>query len=248
MNKRTRWLVGFGAALLALSLLLMGAHYLLFEDIHWLEKYVVFELAFLPIEVIVVTLILDRLLEGRERKERLEKMNMVIGLFFSEAGVDFLRQIARLDSGIAEVRAELSRINGLSPADNAQLKAKLAHFSYNPVLGPEDLAALKEQLKAHRGFLVRLLENQVLLEHEEFTNALRAMFHLTEELDYRRDFGALPDSDVAHLTNDAKRAYSLLVLEWLSYMRYLHAHYPYLFSLAMRTNPFDPEASPVVRG
>jgi hypothetical protein len=40
----------------------------------------------------------------------------------------------------------------------------------------------------------------------------------------------------------------LLVLEWVSYMRYLKEHYPYLFSLAMRTNPFDAEASPVVRG
>jgi hypothetical protein len=29
-------------------------------------------------------------------------------------------------------------------------------------------------------------------------------------------------------------------------MRHLQAAYPYLFSLASRTNPFDPEASAVV--
>ncbi|HEY3273617.1 MAG TPA: hypothetical protein VGJ92_07650 [Methanocella sp.] len=248
MKQRTGWLIGFGVTLLALSLLLLGAHYALFEDIHWLEKYVVFELAFLPIEVIVVTLILDNLLEGRERKERLEKMNMVIGLFFSEAGTGLLRRIAERDSEIAKMRAELSDAGNLSPADYAKLKATLAQFHYSPALRPEDLAALKEQLKSHRGFLVRLLENPILLEQEEFTNALRAVFHLNEELDYRQDFQALPDTDIAHLTSDAKRAYSLLVLEWVSYMRYLKEHYPYLFSLAMRTNPFDAEASPVVRG
>jgi predicted Na+-dependent transporter len=67
---RTGWLVRFSIALLAISLTLLGVHYLLFRDLHWLEEYIVFDLAFLPVEVIVVTLILDRLLEARERKER----------------------------------------------------------------------------------------------------------------------------------------------------------------------------------
>jgi hypothetical protein len=248
MKQRTNWLIGFGIALLALSLLLLGAHYVLFEDIHWLEKYVVFELAFLPIEVIVVTLILDRLLEWREHKERLDKMNMVIGLFFSEVGVGLLRKIADRDGEIEKIRAELSAAGNLSPADYAKLKATLTGFPYSPGMRPEDFAVLKEQLKSHRSFLIRLLENPILLEHEEFTSTLRAVFHLTEELDYRRDIQTLPDTDIAHLTGDTKRVYSLLILEWLSYMRYLKEHYPYLFSLAMRTNPFDPEASPVVRG
>ncbi|OQC68906.1 MAG: hypothetical protein BWX50_01111 [Euryarchaeota archaeon ADurb.Bin009] len=30
-------------------------------------------------------------------------------------------------------------------------------------------------------------------------------------------------------------------------MEYLQKNYPYLFSLAMRSNPFDETASPVVR-
>jgi hypothetical protein len=31
-------------------------------------------------------------------------------------------------------------------------------------------------------------------------------------------------------------------------MRYLKNNYPYLFSLAMRTNPFDQNATPVITG
>jgi hypothetical protein len=34
---------------------------------------------------------------------------------------------------------------------------------------------------------------------------------------------------------------------WLDYMRHLKADYPYLFSLAIRTNPFRLDASPVIR-
>jgi hypothetical protein len=30
-------------------------------------------------------------------------------------------------------------------------------------------------------------------------------------------------------------------------MKHLKTEYPYLFSLAMRTNPFDLEASPIVK-
>jgi hypothetical protein len=247
MKSRTNWLIGFGVALLALSLLLLGVHYVLFEDPHWLEKYVVFELAFIPIDVIVVTLILESVLEARDRKERLEKMNMVIGLFFSEVGVGLLRKIASRDSEISKIKAELVNAGDLSAADYTKLQSTLKDYPYSPVMRPEDMAALKDLLATHRGFLVRLLENPTLLEHEEFTDALRAVFHLTEELDYRMDFTALPGSDIVHLTGDTKRAYIRLVAEWLRYMRYLKEHYPYLHSLSMRTNPFDTEASPVVK-
>jgi hypothetical protein len=58
---------------------------------------------------------------------------------------------------------------------------------------------------------------------------------------------SLSEADAAHLAGDIRRAYGLLVIEWLSYMRHLREDYPYLFSLAARMNPFDPEASPEVR-
>jgi hypothetical protein len=50
-----------------------------------------------------------------------------------------------------------------------------------------------------------------------------------------------------HIAGDMQRAYSLLISEWLSYMKHLRENYPYLFSFAMRTNPFDPNASPEIK-
>jgi hypothetical protein len=44
-----------------------------------------------------------------------------------------------------------------------------------------------------------------------------------------------------------KRVYSMLIGEWLSYMKHVKDNYPYLFSFAMRTNPFDVNATPEVR-
>jgi hypothetical protein len=57
----------------------------------------------------------------------------------------------------------------------------------------------------------------------------------------------LPETDLNHLANDIKRVYVLLTGQWVGYMRYLKRSYPYLFSLALRTNPFSEEISPVVR-
>jgi hypothetical protein len=91
------------------------------------------------------------------------------------------------------------------------------------------------------------LENPTLLEHESFTELLRSVFHLTEELANREALTQLPDTDYQHLAGDIKRAYILLVHQWFDYMKHLKDNYPYLFSLAMRANPFDRDASPIVK-
>ena len=74
---------------------------------------------------------------------------------------------------------------------------------------------------------------------------LWAVFHLTDELAHRKDLMRLPDTDYQHL--DIKRAYRQLILQWMDYMKHLKQDYPYLFSLAMRTNPFDADASVEVK-
>ena len=91
-----------------------------------------------------------------------------------------------------------------------------------------------------------MLENPNLLEHDTFTDLLWAVTHITEELACRENCIELTETDLDHISVDIKRAYIRLVREWLNYMKYLKNNYPYLFSLAMRTNPFDQDASPQV--
>jgi hypothetical protein len=69
---------------------------------------------------------------------------------------------------------------------------------------------------------------------------------LTEELEHRPDLRALPERDLAHLSIDIQRAYGKLIIEWIIYMKHLKSAYPYLFSLAVRRNPFDANASVIV--
>ena len=80
------------------------------------------------------------------------------------------------------------------------------------------------------------------LEKDEFTSLIMAIFHLDEELEHRSDLSNVKDADFNHLNGDMKRIYSKLIHEWIYYLSYLNKHYPYMISLAIRTNPFDTEA------
>ena len=105
-----------------------------------------------------------------------------------------------------------------------------------------DILTLLEYLQNRADLLLRLIENPIIQEHENFSELLGAVFHLRDELLNRSDLFKLPDSDRKHLEGDIVRIYRLLIFEWLRYIRYLKKSYGYLFSLAMRVNPFDPDA------
>jgi len=245
--KRYKWEIQLGLSLIALSILIYLIHYLLFRDAHHIFLWSLTAIAFLPISVLFVTLIINRLLIGREKRARLEKLNMVIGAFFSEVGTRLLTYFSDSDPKLDKIRQDLIVTNGWSEQEFFSASQRLSNFDYRVEIKKIDLEFLHNLLVEKRDFLLRLLENPVLLEHVSFTEFLQAVFHLTEELASREDLGQLPDTDYEHLAGDIERAYSLLVYEWLNYMKYLKDNYAYLFSLAMRTNPFDMNASPEVR-
>lgn len=105
---------------------------------------------------------------------------------------------------------------------------------------------MKEFLESRRMFLLRLVENPSLLEHEAFTTLLRAVLHVSEEPGYRESLEDLPEADVEHLAGDLTRTYAILTRQWLQYLWFIRKAYPHLFSLAVRTNPLDPSATAVV--
>ena len=186
------------------------------------------------------------MLNRRERKVRLEKLNMVMNLFFSEIGNRLLRYFVELDPQAASLRKDLVVTNDWSAADFLTVSQLLNSHKYNIDIEKVPQEELNTFFDDKVNLLLRLLENPALLERESFTETIRAVFHFRDELLLRQDISQLPESDKKHLAGDIKRAYRLLALQWLDYMRYLKDNYPYLFSLAMRINPFDLNASPVV--
>jgi hypothetical protein len=244
---RIRWQVRTAIILICVSAILYIVHFIVFQNFHFLTEYTLFYFAFLPIEAIFVTLILDQLMEIRARKERLEKLNMVIGAFFSEAGIRLLSEFSRGDPDIEKIRGDLIVGPDWTGERFTEISKRLKNYGHQIDIKNIELEKMRGFLMGKRNFLLRILENPALLEHESFTELLRAVFHLTEELELRKDLKTLPETDLAHLKTDMERAYARLVDEWLDYMKYMKGRYPYLFSLAMRTNPFDVSATPIVK-
>lgn len=244
--KRPGWEFYLGLFLVILSAVLYSFHFLIFHDLHHIFIYLVGDVAFVPIEVLLVTLIIHRVLGLREKRSRMEKLNMVIGAFFSELGTELLAYLSNFDPELDNIKEELVIESDWTEEEFDRVKKCLKGHNFTIDIRKVDLERLKKLLLRKRVLLMNLIENQNVLEHETFTDLLWATFHLSEELASRKSLEGLPDTDLDHLGVDSKRSYKLLVNEWLDYMEHLKTNYPYLFSLAMRTNPFDDDASPIV--
>ena len=233
---------------LALSLASFTIYFikdLIFHDVRDILSEILSQIAFLPIYILLSTIMIDSLLSRREKGQRIKKLNMVIGAFFSEIGVDLLQNLSKFDRTNEETARLILLDDWPQKVENMKrwLKDGLKMNSRAGVL-----VDLKATLLVKRDFILRMLENSNLLEHESFTDLLWAVFHLTEELASRADLDQLNEADYAHFTGDIERAYRLLIFEWLTYMTHLKDDYPFLFSYAARTNPFNSEARAEISG
>jgi hypothetical protein len=246
MRKRFPFVVYLAIAFVALSAILYFVHYLIFRDIHHIFIYLVGDLAFLPLEVLLVVVIIERLLARRETEAKLEKLNMVVGAFFSELGNRLLQDLFKHFDNRLEISNHLNITESWTKKDFKKAVDSAQHLRVEVDCRNIDLDELKAFLAQKREFLLTLLENPSLLEHDRFTDLLWAVTHLDEELEARPALTDLPDKDLEHLAGDIRRMYDHLASEWLDYVQHLKAKYPFLFSLVLRTHPFQEHQSPVI--
>jgi hypothetical protein len=233
-------LVSSSIAIYALQIIIFKrteeTFYLLFQD-----------LAFLPISTLIVLLILEKLLNHIEKQSLIKKLNMVVGVFFMEVGTELLHMFAQFDVTKADVMQMMQIGDKWTDAQFADTKRKLLAFKFNIDARNGYIGDMQIFYSRKRQSILNMLENPNLLEHETFTDMLLAITHLGEELSARKDLTHISQKDIDHLSGDIKRAYIALVGEWLNYMLHLKTEYPYLYSLAVRTNPFNPDAKPEIQ-
>lgn len=246
---KINWKIKLGIILLLTSIIMYCFAYFTLHEHEKVLFYLVIDLAFMPLDVLVVVLVVEGIINKKEKETILEKLDMIMSVFFSEFGTEFLSKFIKISNKNDKVNNLLKSINNWS--DNQfnnflnELKKTPCEIDLNLNSNERKifLIELKELLVRNRSFLIRLLENPNLLEKDTFSNLLLAIFHLDEELEKRDLNVELIESDYEHLTNDINRVYSTLVYEWINYLYYLKLHYPYMFSISIRTNPFDDNAS-----
>jgi len=224
--------------LVIVSIALYVLQLFLFHSPRETAFYVLQDIAFLPIQVALVTVILGRYVNDRNKRVRLNKINMVIDAFFSEAGTAVLIELAGFADNIEKIKPTLAISQNWSDSDFSKTANYLKTVELHMQCSLEKLVSLKTLLMDRRDFFLRMLENPNLLEHDSFTDMLFAVFHITEELLARDDFSSSSKADIKHLEIDAERALRALIVQWIYHIRYLNLNYPYLYSLEVRRNPF----------
>jgi hypothetical protein len=245
MIRRHSFFVSLALIFLTLSGILYFVHFLIFRDVHHIFIYLLGDLAFLPLEVLLVVVIIERLLTRREKESKLQKLNMVVGAFFSEVGNHLLGALLKDFDNRAEITQRLNIAEKWTHRDFRKAAKFAHHLRIEVDCHNVNLESLKAFLAGKREFLLTLLGNPNLLEHDRFTSLLWAVTHLDEELEARPSFANLPEKDLEHLANDIRRFYDHLASEWLDYVEHLKSNYPYLFSLVLRTHPFQEHPSAI---
>lgn len=243
--KRHSYLIILAFVLVVLSGLLYFVHYLVFHDINHIFVYMLSDLAFLPLEVFLVVIVIERVLAHREKQAMMQKLNMVVGAFFSEVGTELLQKFLGCFGRNSEIIRHFDVKESWAHADFKKAMSFARTIGGEPDCSSVDLHGLKRLLVQKRQFLLALLENPNLLEHERFTDLLWATFHLTEELEARKSLTNLPEADMKHIAGDIQRAHRHLIVEWLFYAEHLKANYPFLFSLVARLHPFQEHPSAI---
>lgn len=242
-----KWYVVLSCLLIGFSVVSYAIQIAIFHRAEDTFFYMLQDIAFVPIQILLVTFIIARLLTEREKRALLKKLNMLIGAFYSEVGTSLMKYCSSFSSDLSDLAPHLLITASWTHTDFVYAVRRIR--AINPKIDSRrnDLKELKRFLEDKRGFLLNLLANPNLLDHDTFTDLLWAVFHLLEELSSRPVLEGLPETDYNHLTGDINRAYTQLLSEWLSYMEHLKGDYPYLFSLAVRLNPMDASASPIVK-
>jgi hypothetical protein len=245
MPRRFSFVFYLAIAFLVVSAITYFIHYLIFRDIHHIFIYMVSDLAFIPLEVLLVVIVIERLLARRDKKAKLQKLNMVVGAFFTEVGNHLLSNFLKHFDNQSDISEHLNITDSWTKKEFRRAAEYAYHLNIELDCSKIDLGELKAYLAQRREFLLTLLGNPSLLENDRFTDLLWAVTHLDEELEARPSVSDLPDKDLEHIAGDIQRLYDHLASEWLDYVEHLKANYPFLFSLILRTHPFQEHPSPL---
>jgi len=244
--KSNRNKIVFAAVLIAITIVFFLMQYGLYHRPEEAGFLLFQDLAFLPLEVLLVTMILESIIKEREKREKLDQIDVLVGAFFSEMGAETIRRIKAFITNMEGLGDALNLGPSSTSRDFSGATAMVMHYTFKAESLGGDLKGLGNFLYENKRNLLDMFSNPNLLENSRFTSMLWAIYHLMDEIQNREDLGASPPSDLMHLAGDLERAFPLLVVEYIYYMEHMKSKYPYLFSLAVRKNPFLEKKSVVI--
>ncbi|CEQ22883.1 Uncharacterised protein [[Clostridium] sordellii] len=227
--KKIRYYFVISFILIALSAVMFLIHYLVFGQALNTSYYSLMNLCFIPINSLVVTIILEKLIDYRAKKDRIEKINMLVGIFFTEVGGKLMHLIIDSDKDAKNYITNFEDLNNI--------KKCLNEYDYKVDMNNIDLCSIKNILLENNNLFVTLISNENVFQHQIFTDLLMSVVHLRDEIIFMEKDDNL-ELNINHLENDVIRVYKNISIQWISYLEYLNKSYPFLYNNAIRVNPF----------
>lgn len=227
--KKRNYYIKVSIILILLSATMFYIHYLVFGQAENTAYYSLMNLCFIPINSLVVTILLEKLIDVKEKKERMNKMDMLVGIFFSEVGYRLMHQIIKGDKNARNFIKSFKKLD--------EIEDRIIKYDYDVDINEIDIPYIKELLVSNNSLLINLISNENLHQHEIFTDLLMSVIHLRDEILFMEGNNSnLIDNN--HLENDINRVYKSITIQWISYLKYLQINYPFLYNNAIRVNPY----------
>lgn len=227
--KKSKYYFIISIILILLSSILYLIHYLVFGQALNTAYYSLMNLCFIPINSLIVTILLEKLIEYKNHQDRIEKLNMLISIFFTEMGSSLMHLIIDTDENTKNLVNSFDDIEGL--------KQSVRNHKFNVDMSKLDLCSIKSILVNNNSLLINLISNESIHQHEIFTDLLMSIIHLRDEIVFVEN-NKFKKIDICHLKNDILRVYKNISIQWVYYIEYLYKYYPFLYDNAIRVNPF----------
>ncbi len=227
--RKAKDLLPIALALVALSVAMYFAHWLIYRDLKYLTSYFFLHLSFLPIHALVLGLIIEQMVSHHAKQDLRRKLNLFLGVFFRQMGMEFLLQIVTMLANRQEFDALITVQENWDKRQFRRARQAVERFQPRMEATADDIIALMELLESREAEITSMTRNPLLLEFELLHPTLMSLFHLIEEMHFRQPLHRLTPEEVNHLARDAGKSLRHLAQLWLRYMEYLKATHPDLF-------------------
>ncbi len=229
---KDKYYIKISFLLISLSAIMFVIHYLVFGRALNTAYYSFMNLCFIPINSLVVTIILDRLIDYKDKQQRMRKLNMLVGVFFTELGNKLMHEI---------IIADNTGDNTIKSFDDLdEVKKRVEKHNYDIDIEKINLEKTMCILIENSSFLVNLISNENIIENEIFTDLLMSVMHLRDAMIFYKN-NKNGELSLSHLKEDILVVYKNIAIQWVDYLKYLNKFYPFLYDNAIKVNPFKSE-------
>lgn len=220
--------------------ILHGILWIVLKDDKNLWYNQIFRFAFLPVQLLFTTVLVNSFIKVREKRQKLKLMSLQQNIFFTELGNGILKYLKKVDTNLEKIQKLLTDTKIQDDAFFNYFETHVSSYegniNANAIYSQELLNYLVSKIELLHSFM----RNPLLVENNSFANLLWSIYHFIEEFKFNSESGyegkQKSTSEILHLFKDIEEK---LLREWVKYLINLRSFYPERFSYAILHSPFD---------